>query len=88
MKIQKSGVIVVVGIIFFSFFSLAIVGRTSQTFEEEKLSYLGDDKIEDILPQWITEGEIPLVPALIIFSGILLFIIFVLALYRKKRRIY
>jgi len=46
-----------------------------------------DDEIDGTLPEWIVEGDLPLVPVLIVLSGVLFFLIFAAALYRKKHRI-
>jgi len=43
-----------------------------------------DDEIEDLIPRWILDREIPLVPAIIILSGLILFIIFAIMLYNEK----
>ncbi len=47
-----------------------------------------DNGIGGILPEWIVERDIPLVPVIIVLSGVLLFLIFAAALYRKKHERY
>jgi len=47
-----------------------------------------DDNLEDLIPRWIIERDIPVVPAIIILSGLIFFIIFAVTLYSEKRRNY
>jgi len=46
-----------------------------------------DEEADDILPEWVVERDIPLVPAIIILSGIIFFVIFASALHSEKKKI-
>ncbi len=46
------------------------------------------DEVGPILPEWLEDREIPVVPTIIVLSGFLLFIMFSVALYRRRNRYY
>jgi len=46
------------------------------------------DRLEDLIPRGIINRDIPVVPAIIILSGLIFFITFAVALYSEKRRNY
>jgi len=55
---------------------------------EDHVEEPSDDEIENILPEWLLEGDIPIVPAIIVLSGIMFFLIFSLSLYYQKNKHY
>ncbi len=63
-------------------------GATNSTWIEvphDHVDSQGDGGLEEILPDWLSDGEIPLIPSILVLLGLLFFILFAAALHRREK---